>query len=154
MVFVGRKDELQLLQELAGEARAGRAGAVWVAGDPGIGKSALIAAGPRGVAAAQQGLPAAQQGLPAAPLAADGRRPARPLAAVGGGAARSAGRRRPASAIEFGPVGHIEAAKMVRQSIGVPPGPALAGQPAAAGKGRRQRTYWALFMSPEDGEQK
>ncbi len=40
-VFVGRADELQLLQELVGQVRAGEGGAVWVAGEPGIGKSAL-----------------------------------------------------------------------------------------------------------------
>jgi DNA-binding CsgD family transcriptional regulator len=44
-VLVGREDQLQLLQGLVGQVRAGQGGAAWVAGDPGIGKSALIAAG-------------------------------------------------------------------------------------------------------------
>src|SRR5260370_6170994 len=38
-----------------------------------------------------------------------------------------------ALAIDLGPVGEVEAAEMVRQLIGVPPGPALAGQLSAAG---------------------
>jgi len=41
-VFVGRADELRLLDELTDRVRAGGGGAVWVAGDPGIGKSALL----------------------------------------------------------------------------------------------------------------
>jgi DNA-binding CsgD family transcriptional regulator len=44
-VLVGRENELQLLEGLVGRVSAGQGGAVWVAGDPGIGKSALIAAG-------------------------------------------------------------------------------------------------------------
>jgi tetratricopeptide (TPR) repeat protein len=44
-VFVGRADELQLLRGLVGRVGAGEGAAVWVGGDPGIGKSALIAAG-------------------------------------------------------------------------------------------------------------
>ncbi len=44
-MFVGREDELQLLQELVEQVRAGKGAAAWVAGDPGIGKSTLIAAG-------------------------------------------------------------------------------------------------------------
>jgi hypothetical protein len=45
MVLVGRADEMQLLQGLVGQVGAGEGGAVWVGGDPGIGKSALIAVG-------------------------------------------------------------------------------------------------------------
>lgn len=44
-MFVGRAGELGLLGGLVGRALAGEGGAVWVAGDPGIGKSALIEAG-------------------------------------------------------------------------------------------------------------
>ena len=44
-MLVGREDELQLLQGLVGQVRAGQGGAAWVTGDPGIGKSALIVAG-------------------------------------------------------------------------------------------------------------
>jgi DNA-binding CsgD family transcriptional regulator/tetratricopeptide (TPR) repeat protein len=44
-MFVGRADELELLEGLVGRAGAGEGAAVWVGGDPGIGKSALIAAG-------------------------------------------------------------------------------------------------------------
>jgi DNA-binding CsgD family transcriptional regulator/tetratricopeptide (TPR) repeat protein len=44
-VFVGRPDELRLLQGLVDGVVAGEGAAVWVGGDPGIGKSALIAAG-------------------------------------------------------------------------------------------------------------
>jgi DNA-binding CsgD family transcriptional regulator len=45
VVLVGREDELQRLQGLVGQVRAGQGGAAWVVGDPGIGKSALIAEG-------------------------------------------------------------------------------------------------------------
>jgi DNA-binding CsgD family transcriptional regulator len=45
VVFVGREDELQLLHGLVRQVKGGEGGAVWVAGDPGIGKSALIATG-------------------------------------------------------------------------------------------------------------
>lgn len=44
-MFVGREGELGLLRELVRQVRDGTGGAVWVAGDPGIGKSALTAAG-------------------------------------------------------------------------------------------------------------
>jgi DNA-binding CsgD family transcriptional regulator len=45
VVLVGREDELQLLEGLVGQVRAGQGAAAWVLGDPGIGKSTLIAAG-------------------------------------------------------------------------------------------------------------
>lgn len=41
--FVGRSTELALLQQLLDGARAGRAATVLVGGDPGIGKSSLLA---------------------------------------------------------------------------------------------------------------
>lgn len=44
VVFVGREAELRLLGGLVEQVREGTGGAVWVEGDPGIGKSALIAA--------------------------------------------------------------------------------------------------------------
>ncbi len=40
--FVGRRAQLTLLSERLAEARAGRAQVVWVAGEPGAGKSALM----------------------------------------------------------------------------------------------------------------
>jgi transcriptional regulator with XRE-family HTH domain len=40
--FVGRRAQLSLLSERLAEARAGRAQVVWVAGEPGAGKSALM----------------------------------------------------------------------------------------------------------------
>src|ERR1700733_393635 len=43
-MFVGRDAELRLLGGLAEQLRDGMGGAVWVEGDPGIGKSALIGA--------------------------------------------------------------------------------------------------------------
>ena len=43
-MFVGREAERRLLGELVEQLREGTGGAVWVEGDPGIGKSALIAA--------------------------------------------------------------------------------------------------------------
>jgi DNA-binding CsgD family transcriptional regulator len=45
VVLVGREDELHLLQRLVEQVALGRGGAVWVQGEPGIGKSTLIAAG-------------------------------------------------------------------------------------------------------------
>jgi DNA-binding CsgD family transcriptional regulator len=45
MTFVGRVDELRLFQGLVDRVAAGEGAAVWVAGEPGIGKSALIEAG-------------------------------------------------------------------------------------------------------------
>lgn len=42
-MFVGRENELRLLTGLVEQVRQGTGGAVWVEGDPGIGKSALIA---------------------------------------------------------------------------------------------------------------
>jgi DNA-binding CsgD family transcriptional regulator len=45
VVFVGRDDELHLLQELVGQVASGRGCALWVAGEPGIGKSTLITEG-------------------------------------------------------------------------------------------------------------
>jgi DNA-binding CsgD family transcriptional regulator len=44
-MFVGREAELGLLGRVVGQVREGTGGAVWVGGDPGIGKSALIGAG-------------------------------------------------------------------------------------------------------------
>jgi DNA-binding CsgD family transcriptional regulator len=44
-MFIGREAELGLLRGLVGQVREGTGGAVWVGGDPGIGKSALIAVG-------------------------------------------------------------------------------------------------------------
>src|SRR6185369_14915497 len=44
-VFVGRDDEVARLGGLVDELAAGRGRAVWVEGEPGIGKSALLAAG-------------------------------------------------------------------------------------------------------------
>jgi DNA-binding CsgD family transcriptional regulator len=44
-MLVGREAELGLLKGLVEQVREGTGGAVWVGGDPGIGKSALIAAG-------------------------------------------------------------------------------------------------------------
>ena len=44
-MFVGREAELGLLGGVVGQVREGTGGAVWVEGDPGIGKSALIGAG-------------------------------------------------------------------------------------------------------------
>jgi DNA-binding CsgD family transcriptional regulator len=43
VVFVGRDDEFHLLQTLVGQVRSGRGGAVLVTGEPGIGKTTLIA---------------------------------------------------------------------------------------------------------------
>jgi DNA-binding CsgD family transcriptional regulator len=54
-MLVGRVDELRLFQGLVDRVAAGEGAAVWVAGDPGIGKSALIAAGLAG--AERQGCP-------------------------------------------------------------------------------------------------
>jgi DNA-binding CsgD family transcriptional regulator/tetratricopeptide (TPR) repeat protein len=45
VVLIGREDELQRLGELVTQLAAGRGRVVWVEGEPGIGKSALIAAG-------------------------------------------------------------------------------------------------------------
>jgi len=42
-VFVGREAELRLLGGLVEQVREGMGGAIWVQGDPGIGKSALLA---------------------------------------------------------------------------------------------------------------
>ncbi|MFD1151037.1 BTAD domain-containing putative transcriptional regulator, partial [Saccharothrix hoggarensis] len=47
--FVGRTGEIALLRSLVADVRAGRGGAVWVEGDPGIGKSALLALALAGV---------------------------------------------------------------------------------------------------------
>ncbi len=44
-VLVGRGEELAVLRALVGRVVAGGGGVVWVEGEPGIGKSALIAAG-------------------------------------------------------------------------------------------------------------
>ena len=44
-VFVGRDDEVDLLRAAVDDLAAGRGGAVWVGGEPGIGKSALLATG-------------------------------------------------------------------------------------------------------------
>jgi predicted ATPase len=43
--FVGRDAELDLLKVLVRDVAGGRGGAVWVEGEPGIGKSSLLAAG-------------------------------------------------------------------------------------------------------------
>jgi DNA-binding CsgD family transcriptional regulator len=43
--FVGRHDEVALLRAAVDALRRGRGGAVWVEGEPGIGKSALLAEG-------------------------------------------------------------------------------------------------------------
>ena len=43
-MFVGRTAEIELLRALAEQAGEGLGGAAWVEGEPGIGKSALIAA--------------------------------------------------------------------------------------------------------------
>ncbi len=40
--FVGRNRHLALLEELVGDVAAGRGGAVWIEGEPGIGKSTLV----------------------------------------------------------------------------------------------------------------
>jgi DNA-binding CsgD family transcriptional regulator/tetratricopeptide (TPR) repeat protein len=48
-MFVGREAERRLLVELVERIREGTGGAVWLAGNPGIGKSALIAAALDGV---------------------------------------------------------------------------------------------------------
>jgi len=45
VVLVGRDDELARLGGLVGDLVGGRGGSVWVEGEPGIGKSALLAAG-------------------------------------------------------------------------------------------------------------
>jgi AAA ATPase domain len=50
-MFVGREVELGLLGELVRQVGEGTGGAVWVGGHPGIGKSALIAAGLAGARA-------------------------------------------------------------------------------------------------------
>ncbi|KOX24436.1 hypothetical protein ADK67_19120 [Saccharothrix sp. NRRL B-16348] len=44
-VFVGRDEEADLLRVAVSDLVAGRGGAVWVGGEPGIGKSALLATG-------------------------------------------------------------------------------------------------------------
>ncbi len=44
-VLVGRDSELELLRGLVAAVAAGRGGSVLVEGEPGIGKSALLAAG-------------------------------------------------------------------------------------------------------------
>ncbi|MFJ6675072.1 BTAD domain-containing putative transcriptional regulator [Actinosynnema sp. NPDC091369] len=44
-VFVGRDDEVDVLRGAVADLLAGRGGAVWVGGEPGIGKSALLATG-------------------------------------------------------------------------------------------------------------
>jgi DNA-binding CsgD family transcriptional regulator len=44
-VFVGREDEVRCLRGLVAEVAAGRGRSVWVEGEPGIGKSALLATG-------------------------------------------------------------------------------------------------------------
>jgi predicted ATPase len=49
--FVGRVAEVARLRELAVDVAAGRGGAVWVEGEPGIGKSSVLAAGLAGVPA-------------------------------------------------------------------------------------------------------
>ncbi|MBW4720282.1 BTAD domain-containing putative transcriptional regulator [Saccharothrix obliqua] len=48
--FVGRAEELGVLRDAVADVAAGRGGAVWLAGEPGIGKSALLAAGLAGAA--------------------------------------------------------------------------------------------------------
>jgi DNA-binding SARP family transcriptional activator len=45
--FVGRGREVGILRAAVAEAAAGRGGSLWIDGEPGIGKSALIAAGVR-----------------------------------------------------------------------------------------------------------
>ena len=50
--LVGRDVELAGLRGLVGEVAAGRGRSVWIEGEPGIGKSALLAAGVAGVEAA------------------------------------------------------------------------------------------------------
>jgi len=49
--LVGRVAEVARLRELAADVAAGRGGAVWVEGEPGIGKSSVLAAGLAGAAA-------------------------------------------------------------------------------------------------------
>ncbi|MCC8246901.1 BTAD domain-containing putative transcriptional regulator [Saccharothrix luteola] len=44
-VFVGREEEADVLRAAVSALTAGRGGAVWVGGEPGIGKSALLATG-------------------------------------------------------------------------------------------------------------
>ncbi len=44
-VLIGRDEELDRLQSLIADVEAGRGGSVWLDGEPGIGKSALLAAG-------------------------------------------------------------------------------------------------------------
>jgi len=48
-MIVGRRDEIRLLLGAVGALQGGRGGAVWIEGEPGIGKSALLAEGLRGV---------------------------------------------------------------------------------------------------------
>ena len=43
--LVGREVELGVLREFVDRVAAGRGGSVWVEGEPGIGKSALVEAG-------------------------------------------------------------------------------------------------------------
>ena len=43
--LVGREAELGVLWELVDRVAAGRGGSVWVEGEPGIGKTVLVAAG-------------------------------------------------------------------------------------------------------------
>jgi DNA-binding CsgD family transcriptional regulator/tetratricopeptide (TPR) repeat protein len=50
-VFVGRGNEEKLLRELVAAVAQGRGAVAWVEGEPGIGKSALLAAGLAGAAA-------------------------------------------------------------------------------------------------------
>ena len=49
--FVGRDDEVGRLRDLVSEVAAGVGGVVWVVGEPGIGKSALVDVGLGGAAA-------------------------------------------------------------------------------------------------------
>src|SRR4051812_33800098 len=51
MVFAGRDHELRLLHERVRRVAAGHGGGVWLNGEAGIGKSALIAAGVAGAEA-------------------------------------------------------------------------------------------------------
>ncbi|MEV8437899.1 BTAD domain-containing putative transcriptional regulator [Actinosynnema sp. NPDC051121] len=51
-VFVGRDEEADVLRAAVSDLAAGRGGAVWVGGEPGIGKSALLATGLSGAVAA------------------------------------------------------------------------------------------------------